>query len=103
MVSVDVTYSKTGMYFNDFEIDSFVKDIVEGKKDVSLNVSTGLVIHALRVQHAKGNINLKVFFEGKKLQINRNGKISNWPNNFLDKEEKYLVEIFKESKNNKDK
>jgi len=100
-IYVNVTYCETGEKISDFEINDFVKKIVDSKASVFISVSTGLIIEALRVEHAKGNIILNISFEGEQLEIDKNASIKNWPKGFLDIEEACLAELFKISRKNK--
>ena len=61
-----------------------------------VNVSTGLVIDAIRVMLATGEITVdevEFQFEGKVLEHDQNGRITNWPEGFNDTVTKLLIQI----------
>lgn len=90
-----INYQKTGgVLCSDGAAMETARHMVENSNHVT--VSTGLIIDAVRVLLATGEIDVddvEFQYEGKVLKHYQNGRFADWPNGFNDTMEGLLMQI----------
>jgi len=84
-------FCKDGLTISDFDVEQFVNEIVKVAKpeiDKTIRISTGLVVHQLRLIASQGKIDpeaIVFLFKGEILRMNDRGQIHGpWPSGFAD-------------------
>ena len=96
---ITINYTKDGMIFSDFEMESIAEiivDYIKKGKDEVFEVSSELLIHAIRVFIKEGKINIndiEIQFNGEKIPFDKNGRSDYWPDGFCDTNEKLLMRL----------
>lgn len=110
---VVIKYSKDGKAIGDFEVESFVEDVIANiGKGKDYIVSSSIAINALRLAIVEGRINkdcVKFLFYGKcgleEVKVTKYGSIENCPRGFCDKDidicESILINAIKMKKKEK--
>lgn len=91
---IKLIYSKYGRAISDHNAESFLTCMIE----CDLKISTENVIHAARTLYREGVIkDLEIYFEADdgliKLNVDKDGRIDQWPKGFCDTMDKFLERL----------
>jgi hypothetical protein len=89
-----LTYSKSGIPVNDFEVEEVYKNIIHHLNEendtggsYNFSYSTENIFSRVRLGIVSGDISpdeIRFFYEGELIKINKYGAILHWPKGFLD-------------------
>jgi hypothetical protein len=92
MENIIVHYTKEGIAVPDHQTESFI--LTQLKDNQEYYVSTENVIHNIRALHKEKIVSgIKIFFNGKDMEMDDDGRIANWPDGFCDCEWKILERL----------
>lgn len=99
---ITIEYCEDGVPISDFEYPYAIQTICdyckEETSDLELRLSTSIIITAIRLEIAKGNIDynkIKFQYKNKKFQANEYGVILDWPKGFCDIETDLCEQILR--------
>jgi len=97
-----IVYSRDGKAFGDTESSEVVRNIVSvynPKVNTVVNVSTAMVVDAIRLEVKKGNLKPEEvqFFNGEigddieAIRVDKYGNLDEWPKGFCDAATEYAI------------
>jgi len=89
-----IEYSKEGISISDWEIENYILDCIKNEKDI--NTSNELLILVARVFIKEEKLDYKTtkfLYDGFYIRCDKYGTLENWPDNFCNRNEDYLMRI----------
>ena len=101
MNTFTINYTSSGRCFPDMKVKQYVEDIIKDPPIVrgvpqQINTSQSLVVSKFVLHFLRGEIDLKLLFENKSVEIDNFGFYVNPPDGFCDIKRKLVKELNKE-------